>query len=505
MAEMAPEKQAEFDKFKVEGYKNPDGSSFDPDTSIYTRGKDDKTEPHSFKVASLEEAFKFKSAEAVPYKEAEKEAARAEVKNEAAGAKVELKTVMSLDNLKDQMKDKFVNFSKEVEVESQKIQGDFTLDKNFSDAAFDAMGEKVKTELMKALSPSGNKDRFQILVKAVNDYVQKEGQSLSADDVSMLLASLYSASAKGSLKKKFDELRLGEFAKKTEKSYGIHYEVAFDKGGLSSNFTPADASFNEEYQQYLKDNPKAVDANADAANKARLDRAKKFRSSFAGKMMGTFGLVKLEEPPVDSDGKLIPEVPEAKAAREARNDQLYSDVLKGDNFIAKWFIFIFGGGAMLDGGVADIEASIKDMDPKYRGILNTLQKIASNSPLSLKKTAEQLAAPAAEILGLDKGKFAEAVKDSSKIPEKTFKLTEGFDGVEGQKLVVTLKDGAEMVLPKGQKIRANDKDEVAGEKDDKGNAVDRTFKDVVLNVTGAIPAGTTFRGKVQFKQEKMAG
>lgn len=510
MGEIPKEKQAEFDKFKIEGYKNPDGSSFDPDTLTYTRGEKDTTQPHSFKVGSLEEAFNYKAnKDAVPFKVAAAEAvkadtaaAKAEVKTEAAVAKVELKTGMSLEGLKEKIQGDFARLLDAVKLEFAKnpVQKDFILDKSFDAAktctdAVAAVGPQLAASLTAYLNTVGNED----LSAKMRDYFKGTSESITNNDVGGLLATMYSVSAKASLDKKFKEMRLGDFAQKSEVPYPMRYGVTFDNDELVTTVssTSTDPDFKGAHEKFSKDNPVPTKESmaAEEVDKARLDRAKKFKSSFAGKMLGFMGIINVGEGPTG-------ETSDQKALRE---DLAYADALKGNNFIAKWFIFIFGGGAMIDGGVADIEDSMKDMDPKYKGMLTNLQKMTGNSPLSLKKTAEQLAAPVAAILALDKDKFGEALKDATKIPEKGFTLNEGFDGVAGQKLVVILKDGAEMILPKGKSIRANDKVENANEKDDKGAEKDRSFKDIVLNITGPIPAGTVFKGKVQFKQEKIGG
>lgn len=497
--------QPEFEKFKAEGYKNPDGSSFDPDTLTYTRGEKDTTQPHSFKVGSLEEAFKYKAKDAVPFKVAEEakaknDAAKTEVKTEAAAAKVELKTGMSLEGLKEKIQGDFTRLLEAVKLEFAKnpVQKDFVLDKSFDAAkacndAVAAVGPQLAASLTAYLNATGN----EALSEKMREYFKGTSESITNNDVGGLLATMYSVSAKASLDKKFKEMRLGDFAQKAEVPYPLRYAVTFNNDELVSTVssTSTDPDFKAAHEKFLKDNPAPTkeSAEVEVADKARLERARKLKTSFAGKMMGFMGIVNVGEAPTG-------ETPTEKALRE---DLAYADALKGNNFVAKWFIFIFGGGAMIDGGVADIEDSMKDMDPKYKGMLTNLQKMGGNSPLSLKKMGEQLAAPVAAILALDKGKFGEALKDTTKIPEKGFNLSEGFDGVAGQKLVVTLK-GAEMILPKGKSIRANDKEESAKEKDDKGVEKDRSFKDIVLNITGPIPAGTIFKGKVQFKQEKIA-
>lgn len=515
MGEIPKEKQAEFEKFKAEGYKNPDGSSFNPSTGVFTRSEKDPElvkDPkiaRSYKPVSLEAAFSARQEGYKPFVEAAAEAVKAEtaaakteVKTEAAAAKVELKTGMSLEGLKEKIQGDFTRLLDEVKLKfaNNLVQKDFILDKNFDAAktstdAVAAVDPQLAASLTDYLNAVGN----EALSGKMREYFKGASESITNNDIGRLLSAMYSASAKSSLDKKFKEMRLGEFAQKAELSYPMRYAVTFNNDELVSTVssTSTDPDFKTAHEKFLKDNPVPTkeSAEVEAADKARLDRAKKLKSSFAGKMMSFMGIINVGEAP---EGETPPQ-------KELRENMAYADALKGNNFIAKWFIFIFGGGAMIDGGVADIEDSMKDMDSKYKGMLTNLQTMAGNSPLSLKKMGEQLAAPVAAILALDKGKFGEALKDATKIPEKGFTLNEGFDGVAGQKLVVTLKDGAEMILPKGKSIRANDKEENANEKDDKGVEKDRSFKDIVLNITGPIPAGTVFKGKVQFKQEKIGG
>jgi hypothetical protein len=406
-----------------------------------------------------------------------------------------------LEGLKEKIQGDFTRLLDAVKLEFAKnpIQKDFVLDKSFDAAktctdAVAAVGPQLAASLTAYLNAVGNES----LSEKMREYFKGTSESITNNDVGGLLATMYSVSAKASLDKKFKEMRLGDFAQKAEVAYPMRYAVTFNNDELVTTVssTSTDPDFKTAHEKFSKENPVPTkeSAEVEVADKARLVRARTLKSSFAGKMMGFMGIINVGEGPTG-------ETPTEKALRE---DLAYADALKGNNFVAKWFIFIFGGGAMIDGGVADIEDSMKDMDPKYKGMLTNLQKMGGNSPLSLKKMGEQLAAPVAAILALGKGKFGEALKDATKIPEKGFTLNEGFDGVAGQKLVVTLKGGAEMILPKGQSIRVDKDLVVASEKDDKGADKDKTFKDIVLNITGPIPAGTIFKNKVQFKQEKIA-
>ncbi len=513
------ERQVAFEKFKIEGYINPDGSSFNPATGMFTPKKEGSIESKPpYKPVSLEAAFNGRQEGYKPFSEAVrieaeavKAAGTAEVKAEAVQAKVGLKTDVSLEGLKGEIQGDFTRLLDVVKLEFKKniVQNNFPLGKDFkADDISDVVRDTIKLQLVGPLKAYLDAAGNEALAEKMKNYLKGTSESITTIDVAGLLSNLYAVSAKSSLNKKIGEMRLGDFAQKVgDVQYAMNYAVSFENDELVSKITSTltDPDFKAAHDSFLKDNPVPTKESkeVEAADNARLDRAKKFKSSFAGKILGYMGIVTLEDAPRDSDGNVISESKDEKKAREDRNDQKYSDALKGDNFIAKWFIFIFGGGAMLDGGGADVAESIASIDPKFKPMVENLQKMAKGSPLNLEKTAAQLAAPVQEILALDKDKFLSVLADVKNMPEKSFKLKDGFDGVAGQKLVVTLAGDAEMILPKGQKIRVGDKDESASEKDDNGGAKDKIFKNAILNITGSIPAGTMFKGKVQFKQEKI--
>lgn len=500
--------RTELEKVTQEGFYNPDGGYYDPTVKSFHDGKGKAS------TMTPEAALKVKQPGAFPLRTVEKQAdvaaakagaevAKTDVKVEAAAAKIELKTALGLSDLQKQMSGKFTDLAEAMKVElrdSQRLKKDFTFDKNFDGAKIcETAGDDIKTELGILFVDPGKSAQFKKLVDYVKPYFQKEGQDISEDDVSTLLSNLYSISAKESLQKKMADMRLADFAKTVgDTAYPMHYEIAFDKTDLASTISSTDPKFKETNDKYVKEHPvAATDPKAVERRDADcLDRGKKLRATWFGGLLSMAGIVKLEEAP---EG----ETPDGKKEREARNDLAYADVLKGENAVAKWLIVICGGGAMLDGGGADVDEQLAGMDPRAKGIFDKAKAIAKMSPLSLAGTAEKLKPIAAkeaekteEIAALDKGKFGEALKDAAKIPYK-FSLKEGWEATEGNKLVVTLKGDAGMVLPKGTSIRANNKPEVADDK------ADRPFKDTVLNITGPIPAGTTFKGKVQFAQEKL--
>lgn len=486
--------KAAFEQFKKEGFINPDGSSFNPDTGIYTRAKDDPDPEHTIKVNSLEETFTFRKDGYKPFKEAAKEAAgdkkaggTAAVEKKTGEVIAQHRTDIELDALKNKMGANFAELMKAFNLEGQNIPGNFTFDKNLN---FSSLKEKFKPYFKPIFNSAANLDA---VAKLLNDNLKLEAsEQLKANDVADFLADIYSSSAvvatKGAFEKKYSrawDFRNSDAFKQNNSSYDFSYQVAVEKNsGLSCSFTPdATQQFEADYKAFVDLNP--VVAPPTAAEKNLRERAHAFRTSIVGKILGGLGIIS------------VPDVPEGetdtRAKQEARADQAFEDALSGKNIFASIGIFFMGGGAMLADGGKSVQEAIAGLDPKYQTLVTSLEK---RSPKLLAKMAAdpRYKAPvdvveAATTENIDKGRFAEILKDPSKIPaDKNLKLT-GIVAVDG--LTITLPEGSEMVLPKGKFARINGKQEGS-------NDGDKRFKGK-LAITGDLPEGTLFKGKVQFQ------
>lgn len=492
-----------------EGFKNPDGSYYDPVAGIFNDGKGGG---HSMDAVG---ALKDKKDGAVPFvevkaadvakqaadaKAAEAEAAKAvakvDTKQETGTQRVEFKTQMDLDALKNKMAGEFEALVAAVSLEGKSIEGSPSA-VNFSTITID---EKVLSDkVLKLLDLEKLKNFADKLKKAT-------GVEIKAEDADDLLALIYANSIVAKTKKAFTDRysRYNEFLTNLPKpvvlaSEKFPFEVKFGKGvDFDVVLKVENTEFDNVYKEYIAANPKTKEApKPPSAQQENLNaRAKVLQDSFAGKALNWLGLVKLEEAPKD-------ETDDAKALRLKRNQDAYAAALNGENTFAKWVVWLLGGGAMIDGGGEDIAASLKDMDPKHAAIVAGLQKQAKALPFSLDKAALKVprleSAAGGDVDSVGKTKFEEIVKDNKGMPEKGVKLSEGYKIEDSQKLTIDLS-GSEMTVPEGQSISVwnNGKSEVKTIAKD-----DKPFKDTTIVLIGQLPAGTTFKGKPRLKLDKM--
>lgn len=512
-------------KVAKEGFKNPDGSYYDPVTGSYFNGSGlgqsmDPKDALPYKQANAgpfvdvkvdvaeaakqaepakaadvaKQAADAKAAEA----EAAKAAAKVETKQETGTQRVELKTQMDLDALKNKMAGEFEALVAAVSLGGKSIEGSPSA-VNFSTITLD---EKVLSDkVLKLLD-------LEKLKNFANKLKQATGVEIKAEDADDLLALIYANSIVAKTKKAFTDRysRYNEFLTNLPKPVTLSpekfpFDVKFGKGvDFDVVLKVENTEFDNVYKEYIAANPKAKEApKPPTAQEENLKaRAKVLQDSFAGKALAWLGLVKLEEAP---EGKTEDE--DAKVIRLKRNQDAYAAAINGENTFAKWVVWLLGGGAMLDGGGEDIAASLKDMDPKHAAIVAGLQKQAKALPFSLDKAAQKVprleSVAGGDVDSVGEIKFGEIVKDNKNMPERGVKLSEGYKVEVAQKLTIDLS-GGEMTVPEGQPISVwnNGKSEVKTIAKD-----DKPFKDTTLVLIGQLPVGTTFKGKPRLKLDKM--
>ncbi|MBI5754233.1 hypothetical protein HZA40_03780 [Candidatus Peregrinibacteria bacterium] len=483
------EQQAAFEKFKTEGFVNPDGSSYDPDTKIYTRANGDPTPAHTVANVPPENAFAYRKEGYKPFKEAQKAAVegqkaggQAEVKKETGTDVAHERTVVELEFLKGKMGANFETLMKTFNLEGQKIDGNIKFNKTLVFAAFKG-DYKVKFKNI-----FGAAD-LNAATKLLNDNLKEEmgNKPLQNNEVADFLADIYAVSTlravQGAFYKKYPQYAKFRDSLADEASYDFSYKAEI---GKNSNFAcsfEADKTqtFEVDYKSFDEAHPQPKELTSTEKN--LHERAHNFRTSTVGRMLGFLGVISTGEGP---EGETPPQ-------KEAREDKAYEDALNGNNFIANFFIFFMGGGAMLQDGGASIKEAIAGLDPKYQSLVQSIQnkvpKLMDTMAQDPKYKAPADAIEAAMTEFIDKTRFAEISKDPTKIPEgKTLKLSEP---VAANGLTIVLAEGAEMILPIKGHARINGNPEGSDE-------ATKSFKGK-LAIVGDLPKDTLFKGKLKFE------
>ena len=507
-APVSPEAQAAetpLDKFKKEGFKSPgDGSSYDPDTGMYTRRKNDSQMPNVYQVLP-EEALKFRSTDAVPFKlsadavkakaDAEKVAAEAARDKAAKDAKMtagegiaKAHSIVELDALKNKLGTNMDSLGKTFSLEGSPISGRFLFQKG---SEFTGAKENMRNNFGRSFTPEKVAAATKIL-NANLDVQQGEAQYKELE-VSNLLIALYTDAAVKSLQNSFTSTYKNYVGFRNnltpEKTYNFTYDLAIDKNSVFNCTVKPDPdpsnTFLVEYTSYDKMNKLPVELTP---SEVKLnERAKAFKSSGVGRFLSAMGVINVG---VAVEG-------ETQAAAEARETQAYADALKGNNFIAQFFIYFMGGSAMLADGGAAVSEAISGLDPKFQAVVKSIDakvpKMMAKMAADPKYMTPADELEAARTESVDKAKFVEMTTDASKIPDKNLKLKEE---VNADGLTVILPEGAEMIIKMGKAARVS----VNG---GESNAVDTTKGDVSLKgklvVSGNLPEGTVIKGKVEFK------
>ncbi|MEK7086066.1 MAG: hypothetical protein AAB953_03585, partial [Patescibacteria group bacterium] len=282
------------------------------------------------------------------------------------------------------------------------------------------------------------------------------------------------------------------------KTYEIPFKVKITGiTGFAPEFDMKTSTFVADYEAYNKAVPapaeKPKEENKESTEeqdlaKAKDAKVKALKSSFAGMALSWLGVIKVGEGP---EGETAQE-------KEARENAAYLAALDGSNPIAKWVVWILGGGALLDGGGSDIESSVADMGEKG-GIIKAIHEKGKVSFISLEGTAKKYGGTEAQAESgakdMNNTEFAEVLADPKKMPEKGLKLKEVVAFKAGEKLRINLKNGGEMVIPKGGSVRKLD-----GVEEGDGKA-DKVLKEVDFAIIGQLPVGPTFNGKAELKIE----
>ena len=486
--------EAEFEKIKAEGYVNPDGSSYDPESKIYTRATDDKTPEHTIANVPPDEAFAFRKEGYKPLKEAAKaavEGAKAaggvEVAATTGEAIAKQRSIVELEGLKNKLGTNMAALGETFSLEGQKISVDFLFNNKFDLSSY-------KPNIAQQFATIFTADKVVAAHKILNADLKPGETPIPIEGVSGFLTNLYTNAAVKSLETAFAIAYPNYVAFKkslgADKSYKFNYELVINKNSVFSSTIKPDADpanqFLAEYTAYDKMNPKPVELTP---SEVKLnERAKNFKNSGVGRFLGAMGVINVG---VGPEG-------ETKEQAEARETKAYAEALNGSNFIAQFFIYFMGGSAMLADGGASIKDTLSGLDPKFQAVVKGIE---AKVPKMMAKMAEdpkyrtpedELEAANAEPVKTED--FAKSLYGEKAQPEKTIKLSDKYDAGETG-LTITLKDGAEMIIPEGTSIRIKDKSEPERAEDKKPRSFTST-----ITVTGELPVGTKFNSKVVFEK-----
>ncbi len=421
-------------------------------------------------------------------------AAAAETKKALAGVQTEVQLSAlkeTVEELKVKMQNDFEEFGNAISLNGQEVGGVLS-----GDLDFNFLKQSLTDAVLKLLA---GKD----LTKFVEKLNAATGLNVKKEEVDNAIAAIYAnsiiAAAEGKFKKDF--ARYKDFVKYQKeqtppKTYEIPFKVKITGiTGFAPEFTTS--GFVADYEAYNK----AVPASTEKPKKeesigeqelaeVKDAKAKALRSSFAGMILLRIGII---DPGKGPEG-------ETDAEKAVRENAAYLAVLDGSNPIAKWVIYLLGGSALLNGGGADVEAAIADMGEKGK-IFKVIKEKGSASFISLEGTAKKYGGTEGQVEGgakeMNSTEFAEVLADPKKMPEKGLKLKEAVVLKASEKLRINLKNGGEMVIPKGGFVRTFDGPQ-------KGDAqADTPLKDVDFAIIGQLPVGTTFNGKAELKIEEL--
>lgn len=503
MSEIPKGKEADFEKFKVEGYVNPDGSSYDPKTEMFTRSdkdpalvKKNPTDPDVAKTYKVTLVDAFNARQEGYRKMYDVEKTKAETAKVAGGVEVAATTgeaiakqrsIVELEGLKNKLGTNMSKLGETFSLEGQKISGEFLFNKSFDLSIY-------KPDIAQQFATIFTADKVAAAEEIMNANPQPGEKKIDQKDISAFLTDLYSKAAVKSLNTAFATAYRNYVAFKNslgaDKSYKFNYELVIDKNSVFTTTIKPDVDpanqFLPEYTAYDKMNPLAVEPTP---SEVKLnERAKNFKNSGVGKFLSAMGVINVGEGP---EG-------ETKEQAEARETKAYAEALNGSNFIAQFFIYFMGGSAMLADGGASIAETISGLDPKFQAVVKGIE---AKVPKMMAKMAEdpKYRTPADELEAarLEPVKaedFGKILSGEKAQPEKTMKLAEKYDVGEAG-LTVTLKDGAEMIIPEGTSIRIKGKSEPERAEDKQPRSFTST-----ITVTGELPVGTKFSDKVSFEK-----
>lgn len=261
--------------------------------------------------------------------------------------------------------------------------------------------------------------------------------------------------------------------------YKLRYKIDVGEFGQTVSFKSSPEDFDAKYKKFAEENGADKKAEQPKASEQDPDRAARIAAlekSWLGGLLKTLGIVELDE------------------AGKAK----FGDVVDGNNWFGGIVVGLFGGSHLLSDSKAYADM-VAGLDPKYKGLLEGIEKKARTSPFALtnKKVAEASADGAAQGTDVvydevDDNKFKLFVSGSETFPEKGVKLNKNYT-VERGKVLRTDLNLAEIIVPKGGTLNLDN------EPDQTATTADISLKGRILGIKNAIPKGTIFKGKPTFE------
>lgn len=326
------------------------------------------------------------------------------------------------------------------------------------------------------------KETFGAKLPSDKEITPEAGKEILAN----MMAAFLLAAASTDFNNKFKYF--GDF-KKSEKASGLdkRLKLKVDVDGLANtkfNYTFVGGEVVQKAFEEFKTEKLAVEAPGQQSPQyleARKKNIGVLKNSLAGWLLVGLGIVK-----PGTDNKI--------------SDDAWGEILDGGNPFASIIVGFLGGGQLMADGGAGFTQFMDNIPKKYKGVVEGFQKQAKALSLQGKgANLAEIAKGGVEAQGtfksVDGNQFREIWKDSKNLPEKGVVLKEDVTLQTTEKLKLTVKDGGEVVVPKGKKL------DLIGENLSTESGKDTVIKDreKELVVSATIPKGTSFNGKVKFE------
>ncbi|OGJ42864.1 hypothetical protein A3B60_04045 [Candidatus Peregrinibacteria bacterium RIFCSPLOWO2_01_FULL_39_12] len=266
--------------------------------------------------------------------------------------------------------------------------------------------------------------------------------------------------------------------KKLEEEAGISRDVSSKSGEKKEGEKPEEDKKSEEKSAQMLADKKADEEKkkVDEELISKEAKIKALKGSFLGGALAFLGIVKNDE---------------------------WGDVIDGNNWLAGLLVGMFGGGSLLAND--PVPGAIENLDDKNKLLAQRAMEKAQGSLFSLSKikvgtiSAEEAKKLRDARSTYDGDKFkaliAGKMDRDRKIPDEGVRLGVDFavkDGDNSGTLLIDLKNGGEMIIPPKSTLVVNGETEIAGDKE-------KPYKGSEIKITGTIPKGTLFKGKVGFE------
>jgi hypothetical protein len=434
-----------------------------------------------------------------------------EADKEAKKESVTAKTSEYLKGLKDSIGKDFeglvglVDFDGEV-FEGEVVGGDFMKQK-----------EVISGEVLKKLNAKAEEQGYSFgdLADLINFVWGLQGEAPLDVDSLKFIADVYTTSMLQSVDAGFKEIYPLFDVLPSKDKCKIGYKISVANGGVSflTEFK-GDEAFEADYKKLEEEAGISRDVSGGSSDKKEGEKPKEEKKPEEKSAQMLADDKKAEEEKKKADEELISKEAKIKALKGSflggalaflgivKNDE-WGDVIDGNNWLAGLLVGMFGGGSLLAND--PVPGAIENLDDKNKLLAQRAMEKARGSLFSLSKikvgtiSAEEAKKLKDARSTYDGDKFkaliAGKMDRDRKIPDEGVRLGVDFPVKDGDKsgtLAVNLKNGGEMILPPKSTLVVDGTTEVAGDGE-------KPYKDREIKITGTIPKGTVFKGKVGFE------